>query len=404
MVGSAASVLPSDVGQIEEEADREATVISRPILSREAKHGMMSNEFNDAEFDDAGIDVLETQRSDVLIAALDARQQTLTQEQQQKEAALITHAVQQICHARSAAHMFELMDALIQDDWLGCINELPGNIYAILAFGPLPLNVTAKSLAKYGGFVAIFLIQLLGPPLICYQSVTGHSVPGPDKRDWSKFSFPSTSDWVENGSMGDAWTTKFVALLFVSCFCLNCLFCHLDEKDAWSKVDRMFNILNYNGKMAGTCECMLQLGAFMNAWVVFWLCIDVYFILGFSETIKDVLMDALGLAFLYNLDDISGDLGFVDGDDWPGLQLAWLDVHIHGVAVECDDISETEASAACSCFLSCVTIFLIILCIVLPVLFIFTPFQAMTPDPFFENLMTAENFASLVQNVSKPEL
>merc|ERR1740138_854010 len=62
----------------------------------------------------------------------------------------------------------------------------------------------------------------------------------------------------------------------------------------------------------------------MNCWVITWSCLDVFLIIGASETPSDVLMNALALMFLYNLDDIGGDFSFVDVDDWPGSRLAWI--------------------------------------------------------------------------------
>jgi len=49
-----------------------------------------------------------------------------------------------------------------------------------------------------------------------------------------------------------------------------------------------------------------------------------YVVVGGSETPKDVLLDALGMLFLYNLDRIGREMGFVDRDDWPGDRLGWI--------------------------------------------------------------------------------
>ena len=68
----------------------------------------------------------------------------------------------------------------------------------------------------------------------------------------------------------------------------------------------------------------LGFGAFVNCWVVLWSCVDAYVIIGACSNTKDLLFDALGLLFLYNLDDIGGELGFLGDNDWPGLQLAWI--------------------------------------------------------------------------------
>jgi len=68
----------------------------------------------------------------------------------------------------------------------------------------------------------------------------------------------------------------------------------------------------------------LYLAAFFNCWTVLWCSIASYVVVGASETPKDVLLDSLGMLFLYNLASIGGELGFVDADDWPGDRLGWI--------------------------------------------------------------------------------
>merc|ERR1711933_308371 len=71
-------------------------------------------------------------------------------------------------------------------------------------------------------------------------------------------------------------------------------------------------------------EAFLILGPVVNSWVILLTCIASFTILGSSFSPRNVLFDALGLLFLYNLDDIDGDLGFVSSDDWDGLRLGWV--------------------------------------------------------------------------------
>merc|ERR1712224_1090727 len=71
-------------------------------------------------------------------------------------------------------------------------------------------------------------------------------------------------------------------------------------------------------------EFYLLIGATTNCWAVLWCSVDSLAVIGGARTPRDVLFDSLGLLFLFNLDDISGDLGFVNDDDWHGLQLGWI--------------------------------------------------------------------------------
>merc|ERR1711972_361619 len=49
-----------------------------------------------------------------------------------------------------------------------------------------------------------------------------------------------------------------------------------------------------------------------NLWCLILCCVCMVPLLATAEGPKDVLFDALGLTFLYNMDDISGDFGFID--------------------------------------------------------------------------------------------
>jgi len=326
--------------------------------------------------------------------ALQARMENMTEQEQFREQEMKRKAVSAMVGAESTLELFELMDQLIQDDWLGGLDEFPGNIYQIAAFRPLP-ECTFPALTRRAGFWCIVLIQLCGPPLVFYQMVTGHSIPDPDKILWENFQSLSTSDW-ESGF----WSTKLMAFLFLACFCINGLFVHMDEAVAWKKVDVLFRELN-QCQMHDGWEILLKVGAFVNGWVIFWLCLDTFLVLGASETVKDVLLDSLGLMFLYNLDDIGGDLGFVDPDDWPGLQLAWLYKNIHKYAEEIDDVEELTPDLCCSIFLDALKILLTLFATVLPILFIFTPFQELIPDPLFEGVLVQSDLDQLVKEVLK---
>jgi hypothetical protein len=244
-----------------------------------------------------------------------------------------------------------------------------------------------RGLTKRLGFFAVVLIQFLGPPFIFVQYWLSYGLEEHEIYHWEFWS-PSLSDW----SVGEQYyLTKFIAVLFLLCFILNGLFCHLDEKNAWEKICKIINMLNHNGEMEDSCMTFLYLSAFMNTWVIFWLCIDVWLVLGKSDTVTDVLMDALGLTFLYNLDDIGSDLRFVDDDDWPGLQLAWVDKFKKTVSHEYDDIDDvdTEPPEVCTQYLKACAGILGFFAIVLPLLFVITPFKAMLPDPFFETITQA---------------
>ncbi|CAK0869620.1 unnamed protein product [Prorocentrum cordatum] len=95
--------------------------------------------------------------------------------------------------------------------------------------------------------------------------------------------------------------------------------------DTWRKNDNIFRYLNrINPSVDLHGERWLYFGAFTNLWVIFSCVIDSYFVIGGSLSPKEIIMDSLGLLFLFNLDDTSGDVQFVSGDAWPGDRLVWV--------------------------------------------------------------------------------
>jgi len=253
------------------------------------------------------------------------------------------------------------------------------------------------------GFFCVMAIQLIGPPLIFYQYFTGQSMEDADKINWTEFqnNFPSLSDWGGDDHWG---RTKALGLVFLFCFILNSLFCWIDEAKTLEKIFRIYELLsNPPFRMVGTSEFMLRFSAFINAWVLIWLCVDLYLAMVTVDTAQYVLMDALGLSFLYNLDDIAGYFGFVDEDDWPGVQLAWFigefdRLHVADAFGEIDDYRTEESWM--HTFNSCITALIVCMAIGFPLLYIFTPWQQMKADPFFENIHTKEQFIEMVKNVT----
>merc|ERR1712226_1740686 len=104
-----------------------------------------------------------------------------------------------------------------------------------------------------------------------------------DHLRWENFQFGDLSEWTGNRA-----DVKVVGFLFVCCFLLNGFFVQMDEKNSWLKIDHIWRVLNHGvrgGEMEGSCELFLFVGAFMNGWVIFWLSLDVYFVIGTAESV-----------------------------------------------------------------------------------------------------------------------
>lgn len=178
-------------------------------------------------------------------------------------------------------------------------------------------------------------------------------------------------------------TTKGLGIIFMFAFILNAIFVVLGEQQTFKNVYNTFRFLNWKTKdfqMSG--QGIMGLGVFMNTWVIVWTCLDVYVVVGASTTPQDLLMDALGLLFLYNLDDIGGDLGFIEEDDWPGLRIAWIYQELVHTWPD-DEFDEDRLDTQGKVFLGIyyfIIRFLALLLFVVPFLSCITPFTQIAPD------------------------
>jgi len=238
-----------------------------------------------------------------------------------------TIAKDKILEAKTIEDMFDTALEFIDEDWLGDVDELPGNIYRIAALGTLtgqlceqgadPSQIFAR-LVRLVGCITIFLIQMCGPPLLIASVYFDWGVVEDHDIRWGEWE-PSFSDWAA------IKTTKILSTLFLFVFSINGLYVLLQEKQSWLKIYKTFRYLKHNTpNMDVRGEPFLILGPIVNSWVILLTCIASFTILGASFSPRNVLFDALGLLFLYNLDDVDGDLGFVSGDDWDGLRLGWI--------------------------------------------------------------------------------
>jgi hypothetical protein len=172
--------------------------------------------------------------------------------------------------------------------------------------------------AKFFGAVIIWLTQVIGPMVMLVTNLQKSS-------EW-RFSL---SPWETH--FGD----RLLGFMLVCTFNLNAFFEATREAASWEKISSLFTFVGC-GKKRNTSYVMLYIGAATNCYVFITSCCCTTLLLGNAEGTKDILFDALGILFLYNLDDISsGQLGFVGQDDWPGHRLAWMYGQIESENDEC---------------------------------------------------------------------
>lgn len=316
------------------------------------------------------------------------------------------YAKQQILDSESNSEILMKAEMLLEEDWLGKVDALPGNLFCLGAFGDiLPEHAPCFSLqnvkgyTKYFGCILIVLLQLLGPPLIFLSKMPGNiGVQNARAFAWRCHPFIAATDPTDPCPGGmtpdqvglfEDWkhlsTTRFVGTLFIIVFILNGLFVIFEEKKAWANIYNTFRYLDIKTpKFRLTGMNYLALGCVVNCWVVFWVCLDMYVVVGSSETPQDLLMDALGLIFLYNLDDIGGDMAFIDDHDWPALRIAWIyDEMVHRCDIaefdENDHKQMTCRGWLCMQLYKLETYTLMVMLWVIPAMAIVTPFTQIAP-------------------------
>lgn len=333
----------------------------------------------------------------------------LTPEEQDtinEEILMQEYAMQQIQCSKSNEDFLAKMEILIEDEWLDHVEELPGNMFYVGAFGEFAHDLSQFNLTmsiKFFMCLLVVLIQIFGPPLIFLSSMPGNIGAKDDKRyDWRclPVNIPALGIYQDTDQTAcpggktpmevrlvDDWyaifSTKALGICFMLLFILNGVFVNNNEENTWS---RLYNTLRFLDRTTTefrmTGRGYLSLGAFVNCWVIIWSCMDAYVIIGASANPKDLLMDALGLLFVYNLDDIGGDLGFLSEDDWPGLRIAWIYEHL---VHPCDDDVFDEdkldwLGTICVNTFRFTDIFLRVLLFALPVMAVLTPFTQIAPD------------------------
>lgn len=251
-----------------------------------------------------------------------------------------------ILQARSTRDLLTRAEILIDEEWLGPVEAMPGNIYYMAAFGEFHCR-SRMGCFRLLGFLSIVFIQVLAPPLIMLSRSPLHV--GVFEGDgfryrwecWELWPFSSPADHLicadvaqEGAAMFYDWkhvsTTKGLGLLFIMAFTLNGMFVMFAEYRVFKELYLMFDYIKGNTTHFDVHGSRwFALGAFVNVWVVLFCCIDTYVVIGAARCPQDLLMDSLGLLFLYNLDDVGGDLGFVDEDDWDGERIAWMCENIY---------------------------------------------------------------------------
>lgn len=293
--------------------------------------------------------------------------------------------------SKSSQQLLDNAYVHVEEDWTNevGVEDFPGNIYSIAAFADDEALCTIdevvpwiQMLARRAGFVCIVLIQLVAPPAIFMSTVFSWGILKSERIRWEEW-HASAYDWHHIG------LTKFLGVIFVFLFCLNGLFVLLDEYETYEKVDWLFRTLNKrNPEVHLKGEYGIAFGILVNIWVVVWCCLDSFVVCGTSFSPGDLVYDSLGLIFLFNLDDIGGDLGFVGEDEWPAARLAWMYKWFKQESEKTDESREDPADSFYDMVQDSIVkisyymalFFIMLFVVALPIFTAITPFLLIAPS------------------------
>jgi len=254
---------------------------------------------------------------------------------------------------------------------------ISGNLYmyrALANFGDTSglFQEKASPLAMCGLMIVV-VVQILGPLAILFWAC--HNI---------EF-FPNGKTFGVTESMGyktgsnhhglSHLLQRLLGVLFLLLFSANGLYVVRQDKRCTRKVTNMCKVFKRAAAVSRydpPQERWLYFGAICNGLclVMCSFCMCFLFVLA-EDGPKDVLFDAFGLTFLYNLDDVSGDLAFLD-EKWDEDQMG----DIYGMLADELDImkdidEERESTFTPDNIYTIFEVLVAILIVVLPLVHLF---------------------------------
>eukprot|EP00927_Polykrikos_kofoidii_P050458 TRINITY_DN44374_c0_g1_i1.p1 TRINITY_DN44374_c0_g1~~TRINITY_DN44374_c0_g1_i1.p1 ORF type:complete len:397 (+),score=53.65 TRINITY_DN44374_c0_g1_i1:53-1243(+) len=363
-------------------ADVEAPPIRNRQFRRDSQHAMRNAREEEKSVDDDSDEECEN-------VGLEARLHQLSPAEREAQKHRQRRALKSIKGASDAKSVLKIIRSTVEVDWVGTCRELHGNIYRAWAFGEMQKHErlrgdTMKCIfqtSQFFGCCVICCIQIFGPIALIRTYLRGYGLEKPFnwETDWQF----SLNDW----NSVNVWK-KVMSILFLAGYILNGIFVITEEVQSWRKVDWLFRqiMLADDVTKPGACRFALMIGAVTNCYVVVSSTLAMFLIFGNTANAKDVLFDALGLLFLYNLDDIGGEFAFVSGNAWPGFQMAWMTDPDHDeIGTVCEEFGhvpdgwQIDASECCTIIYLFRFTIVVLACafLVLPVLFAFVPWDTL---------------------------
>jgi hypothetical protein len=247
--------------------------------------------------------------------------------------------------ARAPRDPYPTMREVLKSVEFPTAEPINGNIYRYWAFG-LRQPVMFVSSAQF----AVMLIQLLAPLAICYEAA--YTIRDNEINlgfgDWHQ-------DPLSTDSAISFYSKRVLALLFVFCFVVNAYRTHMQDTVAWRKSYHLLQLMMelkqarvkqfymdrergiYIGRevdeeiqkaeeKATRFQQSIQWGwlyadSYINGFTMILCCCGMLLCMAAAGTAKDVVFDSVSLLFLFSLDDLASELGFITSEDWPSQEL-----------------------------------------------------------------------------------
>eukprot|EP00439_Symbiodinium_sp_Y106_P040835 s1045_g5.t1 len=203
------------------------------------------------------------------------------------------------------------------------VEPIHGDIYTYWAFRDVLVHMkhvseeATHSKVLHVGLICVMIVQILGPPAVLIWSL--YAI------DWSNARVGLGAWEYIPGSYHKGVSNFFshlLSTLFLFVFILNGIYVIRDDKQKSEKIWYLVSVLEKDGSGVVN-RTWLRVGAFINSWVVVIsaICMGPCFML--SKSPKDIIFDAFALLFLFRLDDVNGDLGFLE-EQWDSEKFGKL--------------------------------------------------------------------------------
>jgi len=180
---------------------------------------------------------------------------------------------------------------------------LPGSVYRAKAFG-MTFQAHDNTWCYYLTSYFICVTQIMAPLVILLYTI--------NSIDWSETQFPNFEKWGVGAEEGGWMTflTRTIGFMLMFAFLCNNVVEAKDNKNSWKKL-RVLAIVLEEHDSVEINWCWLYAGAVVHSYVSLLIAADTFLLIMFAETPTDIVMDIVGLVFLFKIDHVAEDFSAI---------------------------------------------------------------------------------------------